>query len=391
MARLIVALVAASWGASVGLAADTRVVIPQDFSPLKARLVLGKATYTLDPGQQGAEFRKKLREAPAQAGRALIQPNIQIQAVPIPARRAVPLPPKARRAKKIPLRPDPAGKAPPKAQGESKRGESESEEEDATKAAEPAKTKTERAEDKKAEKKDGGDLDVKVEGEVQGVIIVDDGQGNRVVKDILPGDKPVRKEAAPARDEKGGAKSGEKKEGERAKDGEEDANGQGFRIQAQGGRIQIQGRIQMQGGVPGGPPQVQIFALGQGPQRPLPPEVDMQLEVRNTSGREMTLLVGRGRSEVELKLDGPGAMTVQGGLPAIVERPNEITLGPDKVHTIAIRRLQHGPNGGKGSYWTEPGEYTLTATFKAREKTESGETSPIEVTSPPVKIKVESK
>ncbi len=104
----------------------------------------------------------------------------------------------------------------------------------------------------------------------------------------------------------------------------------------------------------------------------------------------MTLLVGPGQSHVDLKLEGPGAVTISGGASFVMEGRREVKLAPNGVHKVPIKRLEHGPNGQSASYWTEPGEYTLTATFKARQKAESDahQDKPIEVTAPAVKIKV---
>jgi hypothetical protein len=394
MKHLISLAVVVLLGTQVAWAVDTRFKLPPDLSPLKARLVPAKETYTLDPTQKGADFRKRLREDAAQ-GNVIrgggFQRQIQIQAMPVPlpapapAPQPVPVPRNARGVRRVPVPAVPDKPEQPKAPGQKEAGKPE-----AKGGSEP----------KKEDKKDAKDGDIQVEGNVQGVIIISDGQGNTTVKELVPneekkeGKKPQKEEEkkadkkdVPAKEDKKDA--GDKKKDDRAKDPNNQPNAGGFKIQAQGGQIQVQGRIQVQGGIQIGPPQVQIMVLG-GPQRPLPPEVDMELELRNTSGREMTLVVGHGRSQLALSLDGPGAATVNGGLPGTYEGRREIKLAPDQVHKIPVKRLQHGAGGQAGSYWTEPGDYTLSATYKLTVKADSDSQKDrqIEVTSPPVKIKV---
>lgn len=393
MKRLIGATLVVLGPAVAALAVDTRMNIPADLSPLRARVVLNKDTYTLDPAQKGAEFRKKLREMPVQGGigpNGVIQP-IQIQAVPVPAPAPAPVPVPARRARPIQALPVPAIEDKPDAPDKK------------APDAEKARPQESRDAPEKKDPPNSGqkDIDVKAQGAVQGVIIIGDGQGGVIVKDILPDEdkneakkeKQAEKKAEPGKDDKTPADRKEDKKDTKKEEKLKDEDEGTFRIQAQGGQIQIQGRIQVQGGAPGGPAQVQIIVGGAGPQRPLPPEVDMELEIRNTTGRELTLLVGPGQSHVDLKLEGPGAETVSGGVPMLIEGRRELKLGPDSVHKVPVKRLQHGPNGQKASYWTEPGEYTLTATFKAVQKAtaEGQPDKPIEVTAPAVKIKVVEK
>lgn len=374
MKRLLAAAVIVLLGSAWAGAGDTRVTLPPDLAPLKARLVVAKGTYTLDPAQKGAEFRKKLQEAPAQNapnGIRIQGGQIQIQAVPLPgpapAPAPVPVPGRrgGRRIGGVPIQPVPqAPKAPAPAEGKKDEGKK----------------------DDKGAKKEKKDDDVQVQGNVQGVIVLSDGQGKTVVKDIVPNEeKKADKKDQPAKD----GKKQDGKQEDKGKKQKEQPNVQEFKIQAQGGQIQIQGHIQVQGGVPGGPPQVQIFVVG-APQRPLPPEVDLVLELTNTSGREMTLLVGGGRSQLDLKLDGPGAITVPGGGSMHVEPRSEVKLAPGAVHKVPIKRLQHGRYGQSGSYWTEPGQYKLTATYKALVKatSEKEKDKPIEATASPATIKV---
>ena len=389
MRRLLGAAVIVLLGTSWAGAVDTRLTLPPDLAPLKARLVVNKDTYTLDPAQKGAEFRKKLRQLPAQnapGGIQIQRGRIQIRAVPAPA--PVPMPGQkgAQRFRRIQVQPAPPNLKKPGAADEKKE----------TKKEEADDKNKRDAKDAKGPKKENKD-DVQVQGNVQGVIIISDGQGNTVVKDIVPNEeKKEEKKDHPAKDGKQEDQDKDKKDKKDAKDTKKDDKAkkdqqdvQEFKIQAQGGQIQIQGRMQIQGGVPGGPPQVQVFVLG-GPQRPLPPEVDMVLELTNASDREMTLLVGGGRSQLELKLDGPGAVTVTSGGAARVEGRREVKLAPGAVHKIPVQRLQHGRHGQAGSYWTEPGQYKLTATYKARIKATSDKEKdkPVEVTAPPVKVKV---
>jgi hypothetical protein len=67
----------------------------------------------------------------------------------------------------------------------------------------------------------------------------------------------------------------------------------------------------------------------------------------------------------------------------------EVTLGPGKSYDIPLTHLRDGHRGvSRNLYWTEPGEYTLTATYQLADK--EGNKGPL-LKSKPVKVKVEEK
>jgi RNA polymerase sigma factor (sigma-70 family) len=99
---------------------------------------------------------------------------------------------------------------------------------------------------------------------------------------------------------------------------------------------------------------------------PLPPAVDLVLEVRNTSDKEVQFFTLPDLAEVKLGLKGPDTLTVQMQGPFQLDRrlPPPIRLAPGKVFTRPIRSLNHGHRDIEfRSYWLAPGDYTLTARF----------------------------
>jgi hypothetical protein len=66
-----------------------------------------------------------------------------------------------------------------------------------------------------------------------------------------------------------------------------------------------------------------------------------------------------------------------------------VVPGTRKVYSFPIAHLRDGHRGvGRNVYWTEPGEYTLTATYRLSDQ--DGGQGPL-LTSRPVKLKVEDK
>jgi hypothetical protein len=132
------------------------------------------------------------------------------------------------------------------------------------------------------------------------------------------------------------------------------------------------------------------------------PTVDLELEIRNGGDKDLTLLVGGFAPDIPLllKLDGPGAVNI--ALPAMYVRlkgepPKQITLAPGKTHTLPIKGLMTNRlnREGTASYWTEPSDYTLTATYKTAvapvpegAKDNGKGFGPVTVISAPVKLKV---
>jgi hypothetical protein len=88
----------------------------------------------------------------------------------------------------------------------------------------------------------------------------------------------------------------------------------------------------------------------------------------------------------------------RGQFTADFRAPKVMTLAPGKTYSIAIKSLQYGFRGvAKSTYWTEPGEYIVTASYKTAispapqgsKEAEKGFGNAI-ITSDPVKVKVEA-
>ena len=138
---------------------------------------------------------------------------------------------------------------------------------------------------------------------------------------------------------------------------------------------------------------------------PPTPAVDLELEFRNSGDKDLTFLVGGTAPDVPLllKLDGPGAVNIplQALLVGIPSTPPEkVTLPPGKTHTLPIKGLMTNRlnRDGTASYWTEPGDYTLVATYKTAvspvpkgAKDDGNGFGPVTVISAPVKLKVVQK
>jgi hypothetical protein len=101
---------------------------------------------------------------------------------------------------------------------------------------------------------------------------------------------------------------------------------------------------------------------------PAPPKVNLGLKLRNTSDKEMHLQIGSAGSELQLDLQGPGAVSVpaRDGLGEAFLTEEVVTLAPGEEYALPIHRLVYGSrNNVRYAYWTEPGEYTLTARYTA--------------------------
>jgi hypothetical protein len=133
--------------------------------------------------------------------------------------------------------------------------------------------------------------------------------------------------------------------------------------------------------------------------KPKPPAVDLVLEITNTSDKDVEIWTTGDPVTVDLELKGPGALSVaSGGIFTLEFRiPKAITLAAGKSHTIPITSLSYGSRGASMfAYWTEPGEYTLSATFNTAlkpapkgSKVAEGGFGVVAVKSGAVKIKVE--
>src|SRR5262249_14843423 len=120
---------------------------------------------------------------------------------------------------------------------------------------------------------------------------------------------------------------------------------------------------------------------------PTAAEVDLVLELRNTGKQEVTLTLGGDASTLTLELKGPGALSAVSQR-AFTEKPvpgTPVTIGPGKSHALPITRLSYGKRGVQyRAYWTQAGEYTITAKLRTTEFREP-------FVSAPVKLKVVDK
>jgi WD40 repeat protein len=134
------------------------------------------------------------------------------------------------------------------------------------------------------------------------------------------------------------------------------------------------------------------------------PEVDLVLEFRNTGDKEIKFLVGGTNPDIPLllKLEGAGAVnvTLRALLSAMVSQPpQQVALAPGKTYTLPVKSLRTNNLGreGSASFWTQPGEYQLTATYHtavspmpkdAKESPRVKGFGMVTVTSSPLKLKV---
>jgi hypothetical protein len=99
---------------------------------------------------------------------------------------------------------------------------------------------------------------------------------------------------------------------------------------------------------------------------PMPPMFEMALEVRNRSDKAVQVWQKGDPVTVTLELKGPGAVTHKPRLAftTIYFAPQAVKLEPGKNVSIPLKGLIGGfRNASEYTYWTEPGEYTLTAKF----------------------------
>lgn len=124
---------------------------------------------------------------------------------------------------------------------------------------------------------------------------------------------------------------------------------------------------------------------------PNPPTVDLVLQIVNNGKEDVTVYVGGDPNVYTLELKGPGVIDLMGpaAFTADFRFPKKVTLAPGKSHEIAIAQLKDGFRGAsRNVYWTEPGEYTLAATYQlSDDKGGKG----LLLKSEAVKLKVEEK
>ena len=132
-----------------------------------------------------------------------------------------------------------------------------------------------------------------------------------------------------------------------------------------------------------------------GGEPPAPPEVDLAFELTNTGKKAITIPLGGDATRLDLKLEGPGAVTVPFAQMMTMEfrLGTPTTIEPGKSITIPVAKLLHGTRGvGNASYWTKAGTYTLTASYVAPiEGLGLKEEQAVTITTAPVTIKVTEK
>jgi RNA polymerase sigma factor (sigma-70 family) len=104
-----------------------------------------------------------------------------------------------------------------------------------------------------------------------------------------------------------------------------------------------------------------------GKQLPDAPKVDLALEFGNVGDAEIRFWVGGDYTELQLELDGPKPVHVTATNKIANEQlyPEVIKLAPGKTYQLPITSLQYGlRNLANRAYWTEPGEYQLTASYR---------------------------
>jgi hypothetical protein len=134
---------------------------------------------------------------------------------------------------------------------------------------------------------------------------------------------------------------------------------------------------------------------------PETPKVEMSLELKNNTDKDVQVWIGGDPVVITLDLKGPGAVSVKPQLAftTIFIGPKPVTIAAGKTHSIPVTSLKYGFRGASMmSYWTEAGDYTLTASIKTgispapkdakNVKDGFGE---VTLTTEPLKIKVEGK
>jgi hypothetical protein len=104
-----------------------------------------------------------------------------------------------------------------------------------------------------------------------------------------------------------------------------------------------------------------------GPMLPPAPKVDLVLRIVNGTRKPMDVWLGGDMNVVTLELKGPGvkALNFMGAFTTELRLARKFTLEAGKHHDIPLERLSDGLRGmARSVYWTEPGEYTLSATYQ---------------------------
>ena len=97
------------------------------------------------------------------------------------------------------------------------------------------------------------------------------------------------------------------------------------------------------------------------------PTIDLAAEIKNTSDQPVQVWVGGDPFVLTLMLGGKGAVNVT---PAIaftdeLRLPKAVEIPAGQAFVVPLKSLSSGFRGiAQAAYWTEPGDYELTATLK---------------------------
>jgi hypothetical protein len=127
---------------------------------------------------------------------------------------------------------------------------------------------------------------------------------------------------------------------------------------------------------------------------PEPPKVDLVLKLTNPTDKPVTVVLGADSGALDLKLEGPGAVTIEAR--KIFTREfrggKETTIEAGKTLEIPISELKFGFRGvAQHAYWTEPGEYKILAVLRWPEPAAApgGGRKLFQAAAEPVVVKVE--
>ncbi len=131
------------------------------------------------------------------------------------------------------------------------------------------------------------------------------------------------------------------------------------------------------------------------------PAVELTVEIKNTSDKAVHVWISGDPVVLTLTLKGKGAVNVAPPLAFTEEfrSPKAVEIPAGKTHTIPVKALVSGYRGAAHwAYWTEAGEYELTATLKTGvnpapkgAKDANDGFGQVMLTSVPLKITVEAK
>jgi hypothetical protein len=113
--------------------------------------------------------------------------------------------------------------------------------------------------------------------------------------------------------------------------------------------------------------QLDEMKAGRGRARlPEPPAVDLTFRITNPTTKPVTIEISGDNSQVNLQLDGTGAVTMDNNVAMTMEFRigTPVTIAPGKTYDMKVASLAFGLRGiSKYAFWTEPGDYSLTASF----------------------------